>query len=136
MNTALAAAAASLIGTRFRLHGRDPGTGLDCVGVVAEAMRRAGSEPVVPAGYRLRTVSVHGLLPFAQANRFKAVAPSDADVVLVMVSPIQPHLLVRTAGGFIHAHAGIGRVTFLPDPLPWPPTGGWRVPTPLNSTGD
>ncbi len=39
MNADLAAAALNLIGTPFRLHGRDPATGLDCVGLVAEAMR-------------------------------------------------------------------------------------------------
>lgn len=128
MNVAFGEAAASLIGVRFRLHGRDPAMGLDCVGVVAEAMRRAGTEPVVPTGYRLRTVSVNGLLPFAKANRFEPATPTDADVLLVMVSPIQPHLAIHTTGGFIHAHAGIGRVTFLPGHLPWPIAGGWRVP--------
>lgn len=128
MNTALAAAAVDLVGARFRLHGRDPATGLDCVGVVAEAMRRAGLEPVVPAGYRLRGASVTGLLPFAVANHFEPVTPSDADVVLVMANPVQPHLLIAVPGGFVHAHAGIGRVTFLPAPLPWPSAGGWRVP--------
>lgn len=136
MNAAFVEAAASLIGVRFRLHGRDPATGLDCVGVVAEAMRRAGTEPVVPAGYRLRTISVNSLLPFAQANRFEPAPPADADVVLVMVSPIQPHLVVRAAGGFIHAHAGLGKVTFLPGPLPWPTAGGWRVPTLLHTIRD
>ena len=31
---ALAEAAAALVGSRFRLHGRDPATGLDCIGGV------------------------------------------------------------------------------------------------------
>lgn len=135
MNAALADAAASLIGIRFRLHGRDPATGLDCVGMVAEAMRRAGIEPVVPAGYRLRTASVQSLLPFARANRLEPTAPCDADVLLVMVSPIQPHLVICAPDGFIHAHAGIGRVTFLPGRLPWPAEGAWRVPAFPHRTG-
>jgi len=131
MNAALAAAAATLIGVRFRLHGRDPATGLDCVGLVAEAMRRAGAEPVVPEGYRLRTASVAGLLPIAAANGFTPVDQAvDGDLVLGMVNPVQPHLLVRVPGGFIHAHAGLGRVTFLPGSAPWPLAGGWRVPLP------
>lgn len=136
MSAALGAAAESLIGTRFRLHGRDPETGLDCVGVVAEAMRRTGRSPVVPTGYRLRSASVQGLLPFAQANNFEAVPPPDADVVLVMVSPVQPHLLVRTSSGYVHAHAGFGRVTLLPAPLPWPIAGGWRVPATPHTNGN
>jgi len=121
---------------RFRLHGRDPATGLDCVGVVAEAMRRAGIEPVVPAGYRLRSASVASLLPFAHANFFEPVAPPDADVVLAMVNPVQPHLAVCAPGGFVHAHAGIGRVTYIPGNLPWPITSGWRVPDPMQSIGN
>lgn len=122
-----------LIGVRFRLHGRDPASGLDCVGVVAEAMRRAGLEPVAPAGYRLRTISVTGLLPFVQANHFEPVEPADADVLLAMVSPVQPHLAIRAPGGFVHAHAGLGRVTYLPGPLPWPAVGSWCVPTSKHS---
>ncbi len=136
MNAALATAAMQLVGTRFRLHGRDPATGLDCVGVVAEAMRRAGIEPVTPAGYRLRNASVSGLLPFARANHFEPVGAAEADVLLVMVNPVQPHLVVRTSEGFVHAHAGIGRVTYLSGTLPWPATGGWRVPSPQQAIGN
>jgi cell wall-associated NlpC family hydrolase len=131
VNPALAAAAATLIGVRFRLHGRDPESGLDCVGLVAEAMRRAGSEPAVPHGYRLRAVTVAGLLPFADANGFvRADRAEQGDVVLAMVSLVQPHLLIRAPGGFIHAHAGLGRVTYLPGSMPWPLASAWHVPTP------
>lgn len=137
MTTALAAAAASLLGVRFRLHGRNPATGLDCVGLVAEAMRRSGAEPVVPEGYRLRTVTVDSLLPFAKANRFDtADTPDNADVLLVMVSPVQPHLLLRVSGGFIHAHAGIGRVTFLPGNPAWPVAAAWCLPVTPSSFGN
>lgn len=128
MNLALAEAARGLIGVPFRLHGRSAETGLDCVGLVAEALRRIGSEPVVPTGYRLRTVCVDNLLPFARANRLEGIAPSEtADVVMVSVSPIQLHLLISSPGGFVHAHAGLGRVTFLPGPLPWPIARCWRL---------
>ena len=39
---ALACAAESYIGARFRLHGRDPVTGFDCLGLVLVAMRDIG----------------------------------------------------------------------------------------------
>lgn len=133
---ALAAAAATLIGVPFRLHGRDPATGLDCVGLVAEAMRRSGAAPIVPTGYQLRAITVDSLLPFAEANGFLAIAAaSRADVVLAMVNPVQPHLLISTLGGFVHAHAGLGRITFLPGALPWPVAGAWQVPITRPSTG-
>ena len=131
MNQALAAAAATLIGVRFRLHGRDPATGLDCVGTVAEAMRRSGLSPVAPQGYRLRAATIHGLRHFADLNQYREVTPEEnGDVVLAMVSPVQPHLMLRVPGGFVHAHAGLGRVTFLPGTAPWPLAGGWIVPPP------
>ena len=38
---AIAAAARALVGVPFRLQGRDPALGLDCVGLVGAAMRAA-----------------------------------------------------------------------------------------------
>jgi hypothetical protein len=55
------------------------------------------------------------------------LVPDDGDVVLARVSPVQAHLLVAAPDGFVHAHAGLGRVTFLPGPLPWPVAREWRV---------
>jgi len=124
--SALAPPALGLVGVPFRLHGRDPATGLDCVGLVAEAMRRAGYRPVPPEGYRMRSASPHGLLRFAAASGLTEIADG-GDVVLAMVNPLQPHLLIRVPDGFVHAHAGIGRVTLMPAPLPWPTTLQWRV---------
>ena len=43
---AIAAAARALVGVPFRLQGRDPVLGLDCVGLVGAAMRAAGYAPV------------------------------------------------------------------------------------------
>lgn len=123
---ALAAAALELIGVPFRLHGRDPATGLDCVGLVAEAMRRTGFFPVPPQGYAMRSASPHALLRFAAASGLTEVS-DDGDVVLAMVNPVQPHLLIAVPDGFVHAHAGIGRVTAMPSPLPWPTILQWRV---------
>ncbi|MFM9934753.1 MAG: peptidoglycan endopeptidase [Novosphingobium sp.] len=137
MNPSLAAAAATLVGTAFRLHGRDPETGLDCIGLVTEALHRCGAVPVAPAGYRRRAMTVDAMLPFAEANGFEAVVRLEqGDVVLAMVNPVQPHLLVTAEGGFIHAHSGLGRVTFLPGDLPWPVAGAWRVPIIMPSLGN
>ncbi|WP_174522616.1 C40 family peptidase [Novosphingobium lentum] len=129
MNRALADAALDLVGVPFRLHGRDPATGLDCVGLVAEAVRRTGRTVAPPRGYRMRMLTVAPLLRFAEANGLEPTA-ADPDVILAQVHALQPHLLVVAPGGMVHAHAGLGRVTFLPDPLPWPIIAGWRaIPT-------
>lgn len=125
----LAEAALGLVGTPFRLHGRDPATGLDCVGLVAEALRRAGARPVVPEGYRLRTLSVGRWLDFAAPSGLEPV-DEGGDVLLLRVHPVQPHLAVALPGGLVHAHAGFGRVTFLPGPPPWPVERRWRFRNP------
>lgn len=130
MNAALADAALSLVGTPFRLHGRDPVRGLDCVGLVAEAMRRAGHRPLPPEGYSLRTLSIAALLPSAAESGLVACGQNDADIVLARVNPVQAHVLVATPGGFVHAHAGLGQVVFLPAPLPWTAIGWWRLDQP------
>jgi hypothetical protein len=50
----LAAQARALVGAPFRLHGRDPETGLDCLGVLAAALAACGISARLPNGYVLR----------------------------------------------------------------------------------
>jgi hypothetical protein len=131
----LADAAASLVGTAFRLHGRDPRSGLDCIGLVAEAMRRCGFACEIPQGYRLRNIDIDihlaclapsGLVPASGAILA-------GDLILVRPGPAQHHLLVASVPDrFIHAHAGLRRVVAMPGPLPWPVLHHWRfAPTTL-----
>lgn len=127
---ALAAAAEALVGVAFRLHGRDPARGLDCVGLVAAALRAVGREPFPPAGYGLRQHALGGHLAAAARSGLEPTfAPLAAgDVVLVHAGPAQHHLLVTTRrGGFVHAHAGLRRVVISPPPLPWPHLRRWRL---------
>ncbi|MCW1383219.1 peptidoglycan endopeptidase [Novosphingobium sp. KCTC 2891] len=126
MNPRLAEAALGLVGTPYRLHGRDAKTGLDCVGLVAEALRRAGYPATAPQGYTLRNLSFRHWLPFAERNGFRAV-DAGGDIALAMVNPIQPHLLIAVEGGFVHAHAGLRRVALMPGPLPWHIPLQWRI---------
>ncbi|MBO9499856.1 MAG: hypothetical protein J7483_10415 [Novosphingobium sp.] len=127
---ALAAAAERLIGTPFALHGRDPARGLDCVGLVAAALAAIGRPAVAPLGYRLRQVRVEGFLgAVVRSGLVAAVGPTRAgDVLLVRPGPAQHHLVIAaTAGGFVHAHAGLGRVVLTPAPLGWPVDHHWRL---------
>ena len=43
-NIALAIAAGELVGSPFRLQGRDPAHGLDCIGLVLVSLARIGIE--------------------------------------------------------------------------------------------
>jgi hypothetical protein len=130
MSMTLAEAALSLVGSPFRLHGRDPQTGIDCVGLVAAAIDRTGGEVSAPRGYSMRATDIGQFLGCAAASGLvPAAAAADGEVVLVAVHSLQPHLLVRVPSGHVHAHAALGRVTVLPDPLPWPVIRQWRLAT-------
>ena len=121
----VALAAHALIGTRFQLHGRDPASGLDCVGLVAAALGAPA-----PVGYRLRNSDIAAGLSFAPGAGLAEVSGTiePGDVLLVRSGPAQHHLLVAGPhGGFIHAHAGLRRVVATPGPLSWPVERHWRL---------
>jgi len=123
----LAQAALALVGSPFRLHGRDPATGLDCIGVLAAAL---GGRAALPGGYRLRMRDLPDLSGAAATCGFEpasdAIAPGD--VLMVQVGPCQFHLMIAaSAGRFIHAHAGLGRVVLWDAQIEWPVVHHWRL---------
>ena len=123
-----AAAAEGLLGAPFRLGGRDPATGIDCVGLVACAL--GGVE--APTGYALRNSDIAGHLGFAVRAGFALASGPMArgDLVLAVPGPAQHHLLVALgADGFIHAHAGLRRAVIHKGALPWPEAARWRLET-------
>lgn len=126
----LAAAAEALLDAPFRLHGRDPETGIDCIGLVLLALQGSG-RPVPPLPrYTIRSsepfdvAGVLGRCGFAPAQ--DATVPGD--LLVVRPGPGQVHfLLVSRPGEAVHAHAALGRVVATPFPLPWPVLGHWRL---------
>ena len=93
---ALAAAAEALIGRRFRLHGRDPASGLDCIGVLAAALARIGRPAPLPNGYAMRIASTGR---FADAAERCGLVPAalpfmPGDVTVFHVGPNQFHLAI------------------------------------------
>ncbi|WP_423141041.1 NlpC/P60 family protein [Parablastomonas sp. CN1-191] len=114
---ALAAAAESLLGTPFRLHGRDPQRGLDCVGLLEAALRMAGHATVLPRGYTLRLADPADWLPLPGPLGFGAAsgAARAGDALLLRTGPGQAHVVIVAAdGAAIHAHAGLRRVVKAP----------------------
>ena len=127
---AFAGAAETLIGAPFRLHGRDPATGLDCVGLVASALDAIGRVHSAPRAYALRNLSHEPFLPALKSAGFSACEePLRAgDLLLANPSAGQVHLAIAAKNpGFIHAHASLGRVVHTPPPLNWPILGRWRL---------
>ena len=122
--------AEALVGTSFRLHGRNPATGLDCVGLVASALSAMGRVPRAPRGYALRNGSIASYLGLAEANGFQAIDGPIArgDLLLVRPGPSQHHLMIATGlREFVHAHASLRRVVIHRGALPWPRCGHWRL---------
>lgn len=117
--------ARALVGTRFRLQGRGA-DGLDCIGVAiatfglsAESVRR---------NYPVRG-DHEAEMRAALAEHFDRVPGSElraGDLMLMRVSSDQLHFGVRTAVGFVHAHARLRRVVETPGVPEWPLIGIYR----------
>lgn len=127
---AFAAAAESLVGTPFRLHGRDVGRGLDCVGLVVVALKLIGRGAPAVQGYGIRNLEYESFLAVLDPAGFVPIKGplATGELVIVRPGPAQLHLLVAAhSGGFVHAHAGLGRVVATPGPLAWPHIGRWQL---------
>ena len=125
----LAGAALGLVGSPFRLHGRNPMTGLDCVGLVAAAMAATGRSAAFPTGYTLKRSSIGSLENIAGPLGYcEAIGPvRRGDVVLYRVGPCQFHFGIAAGEGkLVHAHAGLRRVICGEASGDWEICGHWR----------
>lgn len=115
--------ARALIGTKFRLHGRDPLHGLDCVGLIAEVF---GWHAHAPYGYALRGGCAdewsHSLDTVAVRRTGSACV---GDVMLLQAGLMQFHLGIWTGSGLIHADASVRRVVETPGAVRWPVVAIW-----------
>jgi hypothetical protein len=105
-----------MVGVRFRSQGCDPGTGLDCVGLVWAAYAAAGRRLVRAPGYPLRGwsrmrveagLADAGFVPVGGEGRV-------GDVALIALDAGQFHLGLLGADRLVHAHAGLRRVVETP----------------------
>lgn len=108
--------AQSLIGVRFRLHGRDE-SGLDCVGLIVLVYARAGfiiSDAL--RDYPLRGVSLARIEQGLEQAGFvrRDGGPQCGDVVVIDCGHSQYHLVLMGEVSHVHAHAGLRRVVETP----------------------
>jgi lipoprotein Spr len=123
----IVAAARTLVGTPFRLHGRSPSSGVDCVGLALLSVRTAGVHVEEPPPYRLHAGPTPPVERWMREAGFVAAHGGGAgDIVLVRISALQPHLVIDAGDGVIHAHAGLGRVVIMPMPAEWRELSRWR----------
>jgi cell wall-associated NlpC family hydrolase len=120
----VATRALALVGAPFRAQGRTAERGLDCVGLVAAALGATD----VRGDYALRGGSLEQLeRELERAGLVPVCAPAVGDVAVMQAGPAQLHLGVLTAGGLVHADAGLRRVVERPGPAPWPVLQLWRL---------
>ena len=108
----IAAAARACVGTPFRLQGRVPGRGLDCVGLVAHVGKSLGLSTHDETAYGLAGTGARLEAGLARAG-LAQVAEAQAqvgDVLLFDLGRGLLHVAVRSEHGIIHAHRGLGRV--------------------------
>jgi lipoprotein Spr len=125
MSIDYAARARALVGVRFRPQGRAEDA-LDCVGLVLATF--GISADAVRRNYRLRGERREAIEAQLLAH-FRRVSPQRlqaGDVMLLQAGEDQLHLAVRTAAGFVHAHAGIGKVVETPGVPDWPLLSAYR----------
>lgn len=105
------------VGTRFRPQGRSA-YGLDCIGLVMVTFAIPPDQ--VRRDYRLRGDHLRELASHLSAHFRRVRASRPGDILLMRIAEDQLHLAVRTNAGFVHAHAGVGRVVETPGDPPWP----------------
>ena len=109
----LATAAAGFVGAPFRLHGRSPASGLDCIGLLVVSLQAIGAPVDPPVGYAIRNRAIDRWLEHAARSGLieAAGAIRPGDVLLTRPGPAQHHIMIAEhAGAAIHAHAGLRRV--------------------------
>ena len=114
--------ARALIGTRFRLHGRDA-EGIDCIGLIVATYGLCD----VATGYALRTTDASPIFGALSDAGFAPVGELiPGDIVLFDAGPAQLHLGLWSGTGLIHADAGLRRVVETPGAPGWPVITIWR----------
>ena len=127
---AFATAARAFVGSPFRLRGRDPATGLDCVGLVTCALAAIGRESPRLPHYTLRNIEIAPLLALLPDAGFGTTGGEAqmGDLLLLRPSPGQYHLAIADhAMRLIQAHAGLGHVVISPAPDLLQLAGHWRL---------
>ena len=118
--------ALALVGTPFRAQGRDPASGLDCIGLVLCACGLPAN--YVRQDYRLRG-DYRQELRDGLDKRFRRVSKREVqagDLILASISDDQCHLVILTERGFVHADASLRRVVETPGLPPWSVIGYYR----------
>lgn len=118
--------ARALVGTRFRPQGRNPESGLDCVGLALDVFGIPAD--LVRRDYALRGAHKRELgeqvLRFFRRIANAAAAPGD--LIVSQCASDQLHLSICAGSSFVHADAGLRRVVETPGRPAWACLGTYR----------
>jgi hypothetical protein len=125
--------ARALLGVPFRLHGRDPAHGLDCVGLILHCHCALAD---IPLGYALRGGTAPGYAAMFAARGLarRATPPEAGDIMLMQAGVAQFHLGLWCGDALIHADAMLRRVVETPGIPRWPLISAWYWPESVNKT--
>lgn len=126
--------ALSAVGSPFRPQGRDPTTGLDCVGLVTWTFEIPSDE--FRSDYRLHGDHERELAEGLE-QQFERLPPGKCaagDVLLCRISPRQSHLAIACGKSIVHADARLRRVVERPGGCPWPVIAAFRPLTNIKSS--
>jgi cell wall-associated NlpC family hydrolase len=107
-----AQAAQDCLGARFRLQGRDPATGLDCVGLIVWCAQVCGLTVSHQPAYTL-TSRPDALLRELEATGFQRqekLLPTPGDVIVFNMDNALNHVAIATRNGMTHADMRFRRV--------------------------
>lgn len=115
--SAVLARARALLGRPFRLQGRDPAIGIDCVGLVvlAGAIEHAPSPDYRRRGDHLRAFLDRSKRWF---RRVSVRAARPGDIAIIDCGARSWHVGVIDDGALIHADPRVGRVVRRPGAVP------------------
>lgn len=120
---AFAIASSECVGVRYRLYGRDPAFGLDCVGLVLHALGQSGGKVPDAPPYGLRNTHYNYVKSLAGLAGFETVQDNlrRGDCLCVIPGSAQLHLLVALSPDLlVHADAARRAIVKLAGPVPWP----------------
>lgn len=120
--------ARTMLGVRFRLQGRSPENGLDCVGLVIAAYSGAGIPLRAIDDYALRGFPKEQALAAMDSAGFERVDDRvrAGDVALFALPARQLHFALLAPDQLIHADAALRRVAAAPLTRLPPAMARWR----------
>ena len=97
-------AAIDMIGTPFHAQGRSPGVGLDCIGLIVCAAKKAGFEAEDQTAYPMQP---NGMLkPILEKHLIRVIGePQAGDVLLMAFNGTEPHHVALYIGNHMIIHA-------------------------------